>query len=217
MKINLLKQYPKSKRDLKKRSFNKSAKIKRVAQKFGKDYFDGSRDYGYGGFNYHKKFWGKVVKDFKKKYKLNDKSKILDIGCAKGFMVYDLKKILPKSKIIGIDISRYAIKNCKKEVKKFLSLGNAKKLRFKDNYFDLVISINTLHNLNKKDCAKSLKEINRVTKKKAFITVDAYKNSIEKKRMYAWNLTAKTIMHEKDWIKFFKKNNYNGDYYWFKP
>ena len=217
MKINLLKQYPKSKRDLKKRSFNKSAKIKRVAQKFGKDYFDGGRDYGYGGFNYHKKFWGKVVKDFKKKYKLNDKSKILESGCAKGFMIYDLKKILPKSEIIGIDISRYAIKNCKKEVKKFLSLGNAKKLRFKDNYFDLVISINTLHNLNKKDCAKSLKEINRVTKKKAFITVDAYKNRIEKKRMYAWNLTAKTIMHEKDWIRFFKKNNYNGDYYWFKP
>ena len=71
--------------------------------------------------------------------------------------------------------------------------------------------------LNEKDCAKSLKEINRVTKKKAFITVDAYKNSIEKKRMYAWNLTAKTIMHEKEWIRFFKKNNYNGDYYWFKP
>lgn len=217
MKINLLRQYPKSKRNLKKRLINKNAKIKRIAQKFGKDYFDGSRDYGYGGFTYNKKFWKKVVKDFKKKYKLNDKSKILDIGCAKGFMIYDFKKILPKSEIIGIDVSKYAIKNCKKEVKKFLSLGNAKKLRFKDNYFDLVISINTLHNLNKKDCAKSLKEINRVTKKNAFITVDAYKNKSEKKRMYAWNLTAKTIMHEKDWIKFFKKNNYNGDYYWFKP
>ena len=217
MKINLLKHYPKSKRNLSKRLINKTEKVRRIARKFGKEYFDGNRDYGYGGFNYNPIYWTGVVKDIKKKYKLSNKSKILDVGCAKGFLVYDLKKILPRAEIIGIDVSKYAIRNSKKEVKKFLKLGDAKKLNFKDNYFDLVISINTIHNLNMNNCAKALKEISRVTKKNAFIVVDAYKNTLEKKRMYAWNLTAKTIMHEKKWIKFFKKNNYNYDYYWFKP
>jgi ubiquinone/menaquinone biosynthesis C-methylase UbiE len=217
MKINLLKNYPSTKRNLTKRNNLKSKKIQNIAKKFGKDYFDGKREYGYGGYYYHKKFWKKVVKDFKKFYKLTNKSKILDIGCGKGFMVYDLKKLLPKAKIRGIDISKYAIKNSKKEVKHLLKLGNAKKLQFKDNTFDLIISINTLHNLNKKECSMALKEINRVSKKNAFITVDAYNNAKEKKRMYAWNLTAKTIMHEKEWIKFFKENNYKYDYYWFKP
>lgn len=217
MKINLLKRYPKSKRNLSKRLINKTEKVRRIARKFGKEYFDGSRDHGYGGFNYNPKYWSNVVRDIKKRYKLSNRSKILDIGCAKGFLIYDLKKILPKARIIGIDVSKYAIKNSKKEVKRFLKLGNAKKLKFKDNYFDLVISVNTIHNLNKRDCAKALKEIDRVTKKNAFITVDAYNNAKEKKRMYAWNLTAKTIMHEKEWIKFFKKNNYKYDYFWFKP
>lgn len=217
MKINLLKNYPSTKRNLTKRNNLKSKKIQNIARKFGKDYFDGKREYGYGGYYYHKKFWTKVVKDFKKFYHLTNKSKILDIGCGKGFMIYDLKKLLPKAKIKGIDISKYAIKNSKKEVKHLLNLGNAKKLKFKDNTFDLIISINTLHNLNKKECSMALKEINRVSKKNAFITVDAYNNAKEKKRMYAWNLTAKTIMHEKEWIKFFKKNNYKYDYFWFKP
>ncbi len=217
MKINLLKNYPSTKRNLTKRNSLKSKKIQNIAKKFGKDYFDGKREYGYGGYYYHKKFWKKVVKDFKKFYKLTNKSKILDIGCGKGFMIYDLKKLLPKANIRGIDISKYAINNSKKEVKHLLKLGNAKKLQFKDNTFDLIISINTLHNLNKKECSMALKEINRVSKKNAFITVDAYNNTKEKKRMYAWNLTAKTIMHEKEWIKFFKENNYKYDYYWFKP
>lgn len=217
MKINLLKNYPSTKRNLTKRNNLKSKKIQNIAKKFGKDYFDGKREYGYGGYYYHKKFWKKVVQDFKKFYKLTNKSKILDIGCGKGFMIYDLKKLLPKANIRGIDISKYAINNSKKEVKHLLKLGNAKKLQFKDNTFDLIISINTLHNLNKKECSMALKEINRVSKKNAFITVDAYNNTKEKKRMYAWNLTAKTIMHEKEWIKFFKENNYKYDYYWFKP
>lgn len=217
MKINLLKKYPTTKRNLKKRNDLKSKKTQDIARKFGKDYFDGKREYGYGGYYYHKKFWTKVVRDFKKNYCLTNNSKILDIGCGKGFMIYDLKKLLPKAKIVGIDISRYAIKNSKKEIRHLLKLGNAKKLPFKNNTFDLIISINTLHNLNKRDCSMALREIDRVTKKNAYITVDAYKNIKEKKRMYAWNLTAKTIMHEKDWINFFKKNKYKYDYFWFKP
>jgi ubiquinone/menaquinone biosynthesis C-methylase UbiE len=215
--INLLRRYPKAKRNLKKRLEEKSQRVRNTARKFGKDFFDGDRKYGYGGFNYNKKYWVKVVDDFIKYWKLNKNSKILDIGCAKGFMLYDLKKKIPGIKIKGIDISKYAILNCKKEVKKDLMVGDAKKLPFKDNSFDVVIAINTIHNLNKKDCAKALFEINRVSKDKSFITVDAYRNNIEKNKMMKWNLTAKTIMSTKQWKKFFNKNSYTGDYYWFIP
>ena len=103
------------------------------------------------------------------------------------------------------------------EIKNFLQVANAKKLPFSDNFFDVVISINTIHNLEKTDCARALQEIIRVSKKHSFVTVDAYRNEEEKKRMLAWNLTAKTIMSLSDWKLFFKENAYNGDYYWFIP
>ena len=215
--INLLKKYPKSKRNLDERFNDKSRKIRSIARKFGKNFFDGDRKYGYGGFKYNPKFWREVAVDFKKYWKLNKKSSVLDVGCAKGFMLYDLKKIVPGIKVSGIDISRYAVQNSKIEVRRFLKVANAKKLPFPDKSFDVVVSINTIHNLNKRDCAKSLKEIMRVTKKYAFITVDAYRNNKEKKKMYMWNLTAKTIMSVKKWKLFFKKNNYTKDYYWFVP
>jgi ubiquinone/menaquinone biosynthesis C-methylase UbiE len=215
--INLLRNYPKSKRDLKKRLNNKSEKVRKIARKFGKDFFDGDRSFGYGGFSYNKKYWLNVIKDFKKFYKLSSTSKVLDVGCAKGFMLYDFRKKIKGITIRGVDISSYAINNSKQGVKKYLKVANAKKLPFRDNEFDLVISINTIHNLNKKDCGVALREIERVSKKNSFITVDAYSNIKEKKRMFAWNLTAKTILSKKQWINFFKKNNYTGDYYWFVP
>lgn len=217
MEINLLKNYPRAKRNLKKRKINKSKKIINIARKFGKDFFDGDRKFGYGGLTYNKIYWRKVTKDMISYYGLKNNCSILDIGCAKGYMLYDFKRYLKKVKIRGIDISKYAIKNSKKEVKKYLSLGNAKKLRFKDNSFDLVIAINTIHNLNKKECGQAIREIQRVSRKNSFIVLDAYKNDNEKKKMLAWNLTGKTIMHKKKWINFFKKNNYSGDYYWFTP
>tara|TARA_B110000027_G_scaffold67847_1_gene72547 strand:- start:154 stop:810 length:657 start_codon:yes stop_codon:yes gene_type:complete len=214
--IDLLKRYPVTKRDLKKRLITKSPEDRRLARKFGYDFFDGDRKNGYGGYYYNPRFWNKVVKDFIKFYKLNNKSKILDIGCGKGFMLHDFKQAIPKSTVRGIDISSYAINNSLLSVKEYLKVGNAKKLVFPDNYFDLSISITTLHNLNINDFKKSINEIKRVSKK-SFITVDSYRNELEKKRMDAWNLTAKTYMHRKDWIKLFKEINYNGDYYWFIP
>ena len=214
--IDLLKRYPVTKRDLKKRLITKSPEDRKLARKFGYDFFDGDRKNGYGGYYYNPRFWNKVVKDFIKFYKLDNKSKILDIGCGKGFMLHDFKQALPNSTVRGIDISSYAIKNSLLSVKEYLKVGNAKKLVFPDNYFDLSISITTLHNLNINDFKKSINEIKRVSKK-SFITVDSYKNELEKKRMDAWNLTAKTYMHRKDWIKLFKEINYNGDYYWFIP
>ncbi len=215
-KINLLKRYPSSKRNVD-RILNNKKKYQKIARKFDERFFDGSRLTGYGGYYYNKKFWYKVTGDFIKYYKIKPSSKILDVGCGKGFMLYDFKKHIPKLNVYGIDISKYAILNSLPKIKKYLQVSNCKSLPFDDNYFDLVISINTIHNLNKRECANSLKEISRVSKGKSYVTVDAYRNKIEEERMFKWNLTAKTIMSDKDWVKFFKKNGYSGDYYWFIP
>lgn len=215
--INLLKNYPVTKRNLDEALVERTDEVREVARRFDKDFFDGERKYGYGGYNYNPRFWTQVVKDFKDYYDLKDGSKILDVGCGKGFMVYDFLKLNPNLDIVGVDISDYAIKNCKEEVKKNLKVASCEELPFKDNTFDLVISINTIHNLERDGCGKSLREINRVSKKNKFIIVDAYRNDEEKKKMFAWNLTAKTIMHVDEWLKFFEENNYDGDYYWFNP
>jgi len=215
--IDLLIKYPKAKRDLTKRQESKSEEVRSIARKFDKEFFDGEREFGYGGFSYNPKYWSEVVKDFSDYYNLNDGSKILDVGCAKGFMLFDFYKLNSNFDLHGIDISKYAIDNSVSEVKNKLLVANATKLPYEDNFFDLVISINTIHNLEKVECATALKEISRVSKKNAFLTVDAYRNDDEKKRMDAWNLTAKTIMSVDDWMKFFGHNNYNGDFFWFIP
>ena len=215
--IDLLFKYPKAKRDLSKRLESKSEQIRSIARKFDKEFFDGEREFGYGGFSYNPKYWTEVVKDFRDYYNLNEDSKILDVGCAKGFMLYDFYKLNSNFDLHGIDISKYAIENSIPEVKNKLQVANATKLPYEDKFFDLVISINTIHNLERNECETALNEISRVSKKNAFITVDAYRNEEERQRMDAWNLTAKTIMSVDDWTKFFKQNNYNGDFFWFIP
>jgi len=215
--INLLANYPKSKRNLVERVKEKTEEVRAIARKFGKEFFDGDRNQGYGGFTYNPKFWQPVIPDFIKHWGLNSKSSVLDVGCAKGFMLYDLFKLIPGINLRGIDISEYAINNSVPEIKKFVQIADAKKIPFPDNSFDVVISINTVHNLDRAECAEALREITRVSKKYSFITVDAYNNENEKEKMHAWNLTAKTIMSVDDWKLFFKEVGYNGDYYWFIP
>lgn len=215
--IDLLKNYPKTKRDLEKRLNEKTEEDRAVAKKFEREFFDGERRTGYGGFQYNPRFWQPVVPTFKDFYKLNKNSSILDVGCAKGFMLHDFKKLIPGIKVSGIDISNYAISNCIETVKSDLLVADARDLPFDDNSFDLVISITTIHNFDIEGCKTALKEIERVSKKDSFITVDAYHNENEKKIMQAWNLTAETILHVDDWKKLFNEARYKGDYYWFIP
>tara|TARA_B100001250_G_scaffold413917_1_gene449754 strand:+ start:2705 stop:3364 length:660 start_codon:yes stop_codon:yes gene_type:complete len=217
VEINLLENYPKTKRDTSERAKGKSEDVKNIARKFGYEFFDSDRKYGYGGFNYNKKFWSPVVPTFQNYWNLTDKSSLLDVGCAKGFMLYDFIQYIPGLIIKGVDISDYAIKNSKKEVRKFLSVANAKNLPFDDNSFDYTISINTVHNLELNECKNALKEIERVSKISSFVTVDAYNTPEEKKRMNDWNLTAKTILSVDDWKKIFSDIGFSGDYYWFIP
>lgn len=217
MEIDLLENYPRAKRDVNKRGNEKTEEDRSIARKFGKEFFDGNRSHGYGGFSYNPRFWTPVVPDFTKHFGLTAKSSVLDVGCAKGFMLHDLVSSIPGITVAGIDISTYAIENALDSVKQYLAVANADNLPFKDNSFDVVISINTIHNLDREKCGKALQEIERVSKSKSFITVDAYRDEQEKDRMYKWNLTAKTIMSVNEWKAFFKEVGYTGDYYWFIP
>jgi ubiquinone/menaquinone biosynthesis C-methylase UbiE len=214
--VDLLVRYPKAKRNLDQRQEVKEGD-RLLARKFGKEYFDGTRDQGYGGYNYNARFWTDVVQDMIKHWGLTNESSVLDVGCGKGFMLHDLKKALPGLTVKGIDISPYAIENSMEDMKPFLQVANATDLPFEDNSFDVVIAINTVHNLEKDECFKAVKELERVGKKGKFITVDAYHNEEEKKRMYMWNLTAKTIMSVEEWAAFFNEAGYTGDYFWFIP
>ena len=217
IEIDLLAKYPKSNRNVDERGLEKTDKDREIARKFGKEFFDGDRRNGYGGFNYNSKFWEPVIPDFQKHFSLNSKSSVLDVGCAKGFMIYDISKLIPGITVKGVDISDYAIENAIVEVKERVQVADAKNLPFEDNSFDVVISINTVHNLEIEDCGKALQEIERVSRGKSFITVDAFRNEQEKERMFAWNLTGRTIMSTRDWKIFFDQVGYTGDYYWFIP
>lgn len=215
--VNLLKSYPVIKRNITQRAINKTETIRAIARKFGQEYFDGERKYGYGGYYYHPRFWQETVKDIQNYYHITSKSSILDVGCGKGFMMHDFTTLLPGIQITGIDISKYAVNNALEDMKSRIKVGDAKKLPFQDKSFDLVISINTIHNLPLRECKQAIREIQRVRKRHAFITVDAYRNSEEKKRLEAWNLTALTYMSVAQWIKLFDEVGYTGDYWWFIP
>ena len=215
--IDLLVNYPKTKRNLEERVASKTEADRSIARQFGRDFFDGDRNHGYGGFNYFPRFWQPVIPTFQEHWGLSKNSSILDVGCAKGFFLFDLKQELPSISINGVDISEYAIENAKPEVKEYLQVANATKLPFADDSFDFVMSINTVHNLNREECAISLQEIERVSRGNSFITVDAYRNAEEKARMEAWNLTALTMMSVDEWKEFFLEIGYTGDYYWFIP
>ncbi len=217
MEIDLMKNYPRTKRNPLERGKTKTPEDRAIARQFGKAFFDGSRDQGYGGFNYHSRFWEPVIPDFQKQYHLDQHSSVLDVGCAKGFMMHDMVKLIPGITVKGIDISNYAIENTIDSMKLHCQVGCATKLPFPDKSFDCVISITTLHNLEKPELIKALQEIERVKKKYSFITVDGYHNDEEKERMFAWNLTAKTVLHVDEWKQLFKDVGYTGDYYWFIP
>ena len=216
-KIGKLKNYvtlnhKKTKRNYLHRMVNEKVFCMHVSKKYGKDYWDGDRKFGYGGYryikNYHKPLAEKLIKD----YKLTNNSKILDIGCGKGFLLYEIKKILKNISITGIDISKYAQINAPKDIKKNIIIKDInKKLNFKKNQFDLTISINTLHNLKIDKIVQNLKTIEKISKSK-FICVESYRNNKEQFNLQCWALTAETIIDTKSWKYLFEISSYSGDF-----
>lgn len=215
--IDLLANYPKTPRAVSERGASKSEEDRLIARQFGAAFFDGERRYGYGGFHYQSRFWQPVVPTLREYFDLTEGQSLLDVGCAKGFMLHDLAAAMPGLTLKGVDISAYAIANAIEDMRPYLQVADAQALPFADKSFDVVISINTIHNLERNECGKALREIERVSRGRSFVTVDAYRNDEEKQRMYAWNLTAKTIMSVDEWVAFFAEVGYSGDYFWFIP
>ena len=215
--IDLLANYPQPKRDVESRGGAKTEADRAIARQFGKEFFDGDRRHGYGGFSYFPRFWQPVIPTFQEHFGLTADSSLLDVGCAKGFMMHDLAELIPGITVKGTDISEYAIEHTIEDMRQHVQVADAQNLPFPDDSFDVVISVNTIHNLNRDGCAQALREIERVSEGKSFVTVDAYRNDVDRDRMVAWNLTAKTMMSTDQWIDFFDEVGFTGDYYWFIP
>ncbi|HVX14861.1 MAG TPA: class I SAM-dependent methyltransferase [Pirellulales bacterium] len=215
--IDLLDRYPRSKRPIDERAALITDDHRRIARQFGKEFFDGDRLCGYGGYHYHPRFWQETVRRIRDYYGLADDAAILDVGCGKGFMLYDFQQLMPRATLAGIDISSYAHEQALPAVKPLLKVGCATQLPYADRSFDLVISINTIHNLPLEGCKQSLREIERVSRGHRFVTVDAWRTDAERDRLLKWILTALTYMHVDDWKRLFAEVGYTGDYYWFIP
>jgi SAM-dependent methyltransferase len=211
--LNFISNYHNStKRDFFGRMKNEKVECMKIARKFGRDFWDGNRKYGYGGYQYIEGLLEPLAKSLVNYYNLTNHSKVLDVGCGKGFLLYEIFKILPDIDIKGFDISEYAIKNSKIEVRDNLFVNKAEdKYPFKDMEFDLVISINTLHNLQIYNLEKALNEIDRVGKKK-YTVVEGYRNEEELFNLQCWALTAEAFFSKAEWEWIFNKFNYNGDY-----
>lgn len=187
------------------------AQAAKVARKFGADYWDGDRKVGYGGMRYDGR-WRAVADLLADHYGLKAGQRVLDVGCGKGFLLYDLTQAVPGLEVAGLDISQYAIDNAKEEVKPFLRQGEANKLPFADNSFDLVISITTLHNLYCFDLYPALQEIERVGRKNKYICVESYRNEDEKANLLYWQLTCEMFCTPEEWEWWFKLTGYTGDH-----
>ncbi len=211
---NLLARYPRGKRNVQKRSTAKTEEHIRISREYGEMYFDGPREYGYGGYRYDGR-WVAIAEDMIAHWGLKAGDRVLDVGAAKGFLVKDFMIACPGLEAFGLEISDYALKHCEPEVVGRLHLGNAISLPFPDHSFDAVVSINTIHNLERPQVIQALQEIERVTRDStAYVQVDSYTTEEEKEIFLDWVLTAHTHGYPKDWEAIYAEAGYTGDYYW---
>jgi ubiquinone/menaquinone biosynthesis C-methylase UbiE len=211
--IDLLRSLPKTKRNIEKRAEEKDEEVVRIARQFDRDYWDGERKYGYGGYRYDGR-WRAVAKDMIEHFGLKPGMRVLDVGCGKGFLVKDLMLECPGLEAFGLDISRYALLNCEKEVVGRLHLGDAVSLPFPDASFDCVISLNTIHNLARADVVIAMREIQRLSGGRAFVQVDSYRTPEEREIAVSWIITARFHDYPDGWLKAYADAGYTGDYYW---
>ena len=209
--VDLLRGLPKGKRNVKARETAKTEEHVRVSREYGETYFDGPREYGYGGYRYDGR-WRPVAQDIVDHFGLKPGDKVLDVGCAKGFLVKDLLELGIDA--YGIDVSHYALMNCEPEVVGRLQIGSAESLPFPDGSFDAVVSINTIHNLKREKCVQAVKEIERLAPGKGFIQVDSFKTPEQKEIFESWVLTAYFYDYPEGWLKLYEEAGYTGDYDW---
>jgi SAM-dependent methyltransferase len=182
-----------------------------VAGRFGAEYWDGDRRYGYGGYGYDGR-WFPIAAVMAKHYGLAAGHRVLDVGCGKGFLLYEFTRGVPGVEVAGLDISAYAIEHAKPEVKAALSVGTAEVLPYSDASFDLVVSLGTLHNLGAAGVATALREIQRVSRGRAYVMVESYRDEREKANLLYWQLTCRSFHSVADWEWVFRQAGYTGDY-----
>lgn len=187
------------------------AEAARVARQFGREYWDGDRRFGYGGMRYDGR-WRPVAEAMARHYQLRPGDRVLDVGCGKGFLLHDLALAVPGIEVRGLDLSAYAVENAKEEVRPFLQVGHANHLPFDDASFDLVLSINTLHNLYCHDLDRALREIQRVGRRHRYLCVESYRNEEEKVNLLYWQLTCEGFYTPEEWEWWFRTCGYTGDW-----
>lgn len=213
--VNLLDVYPRIKRNIAERAQWKSRtpENRAIAKQFGFEYFDGTREQGYGGYHYDGR-WKAVIKRMIEWYGLTGHERVLDVGCAKGFMLHDFRELLPGVTVAGVDVSQYGLDHAMEDVRPFLQIANATDLPFPDESFDLVISINVVHNLPDALCRRAIREMERVGRAHKYLQVDSFRTPEEKEKLECWQLTAELIYSTDQWKRLLAEEGYTGDVYW---
>jgi ubiquinone/menaquinone biosynthesis C-methylase UbiE len=211
--VDLLRALPRTKRNIQKRAEAKDPAVVAIAKQYGEMYWDGPREYGYGGYRYDGR-WRPVARDIIAHFELKPGMRVLDVGCGKGFLVKDLMLACPGLEAFGLDISLYALMHCERDVVGRLHLGSADNLPFPDGSFDCVLSLNTIHNLSRPRAVKAMQEIQRLSRGRAFVQVDSYHTPEQKEIFESWVLTAEFHDYPQGWIELFREAGYTGDYFW---
>jgi SAM-dependent methyltransferase len=212
-KLDLLGRLPKTRRNIAARATAKSPELVARAMQFGFDYFDGARDCGYGGYRYDGR-WVPVAQDIVAHYRLVPGQRVLDVGCAKGFLVKDLLGACPGLEVWGLDISHYALSHAEPEAGGRLVRGSCDALPFADASFDLVIGLDVIHNLDRAGVVRSLREIERVGRGRSYIRVDSYRTPEERAVFVDWVLTARFHDYPEGWQAVFAEAGFRGDWTW---
>lgn len=182
-----------------------------IAKQWSFDYWDGDRKYGFGGMRYDGR-WRPIAEDMARHYGLRAGDRVLDVGCGKGFLLYELTQVVPGLIVAGLDISEYGIAHAKEEIRPFLTLGNCVELPWPDRHFDFVYSITTFHNLGIADVKRAVTEVERVGKHRKWICVESYRNEREKANLLYWQLTCESFHRPEAWAWLYREWGYTGDY-----
>ncbi len=183
-----------------------------IAWQLGRDYYDGSRENGYGGFVYDGR-WKKLIPKIVERYGLSSTSSVLDLGSKKGFFINDLKECVPGIKVCGVENHSYPVENGLPSVRRDVTIAPYTHLPFEDKSFDFVLGFASIYMLNLGDVVKCLKEIQRVGKGNSYITVAGYRTVEERDLFLRWTLIGSTLLHEDEWMEVFDTVGYTGDYF----
>ena len=201
-----------TKRDYLGRMNDSKVEAMMIAKQYGADYWDGDRKYGYGGYKYMPGRWATVAQKLIDLYGLKAGSKVLDVGCGKGFLLYEMQLIEPGLEIHGFDISQYGLDHAHPDLKANLFIHRAQEpYPFKDNFFDLVISLGTLHNLHIFELEVAVAEIERVGNQ-GYIMLESFRNELEMFNLECWALTAESLMDVDEWKWLYNRFGFTGDY-----